>query len=326
MYHFAKVYRKQKNSQPQNAKTRTVNKVDEELQPGDSLRFLQSSKIYESNYSSGEDKMVALIQNDIAKIEPLRMAIGNISTTLLVDSGSVCSILNWSVALQVVRSNPQAFWIYDNAIPKLRTFSTEPIRNEGKVQAAVSSNGWTSNSATFAVFADVLKSLIGRGSFDQIRKAKAQSFSFSNNQVNTISSFSEFKKHIALTFPNIFSLIRRSKNHLAKSKLYTNFQLRHQKVRRIPINLQYKVNKEIKKKLAEKHIIKLTDYLVKCFISPIVVRVTKNQAIKLALDSKYETKPSTKINTNCLTLIRLSDLYPNRLVFSHPNVQPNSLH
>ena len=43
--------------------------------------------------------MVALIQNDIEKIEPLNMLIkvGNISTTLLVDSESACSIINQSL-------------------------------------------------------------------------------------------------------------------------------------------------------------------------------------------------------------------------------------
>ena len=94
--HFAKVCRKQNNSKPQNPKKRTVNTVDEETLPEDLVSFLQSSKLSESDYSSGEDNMVALIQNDTAKIEPLKMPIkiGNTSTTLLVDSGSALSIRN----------------------------------------------------------------------------------------------------------------------------------------------------------------------------------------------------------------------------------------
>ena len=72
--------------------------------------FLRSTKLYESDYSSGEDNTVALIENDIAKIEHLNMPIeiDNISTTLLVDSGSACTILSRSLASQVVKNNPHA--------------------------------------------------------------------------------------------------------------------------------------------------------------------------------------------------------------------------
>ena len=68
---------------PQNPKKRTLNTVDEEPHPEDFVIFLQSAKTYESDYSGGEGNTVALIQIDIAKIEPLNMPfkIGNISTT-----------------------------------------------------------------------------------------------------------------------------------------------------------------------------------------------------------------------------------------------------
>ena len=87
--------------------------MDEEPHPEDSLNFLQPAKLYESDYSSGEDITVALIENDIEKIKPLNMPIkiGNITTTLLLDSMSACSILNRSLTSQVVKSSPRAFWI-----------------------------------------------------------------------------------------------------------------------------------------------------------------------------------------------------------------------
>ena len=77
---------------------------------------------------------------------------------------------------------------------------------------------------------------------------------------------------------------------MAKSKFHTNFQPRHQKSRRIPINLQEKVNIELKKLLDEKHIIKLSSCPGKYFISPIVVTVRNEQTIKLAYDSKVLNK------------------------------------
>ena len=138
MNHFAKVCRKQKYVKPKNPKKRTVNSVDEEPHPEDSVIFLQLAKLYESDYSTGKDKTVALIQNDFAK-KPLNMPnkIGNISTTLLLDSGSACSIFNCSIASQVMKSSPHAFWIHEDVSPHFSTFWNEPIRIEGKIRAPV---------------------------------------------------------------------------------------------------------------------------------------------------------------------------------------------
>ena len=117
-----------------------------------------------------------------------------------------------------------------------------------------------------------------------------QSTSLQGTLVNNIFSSSEFKEQIAKTFPELISRIGRSKNHVAKSKFYENFQPRHQKGRLIPINLQDKVNNKLKKLLDKKHIIKLSSCPDKYFISPIVVIVKKDQTIKLALDSKILIK------------------------------------
>ena len=153
--------------------------------------------------------------------------IGNIDTTLLVDSGSACITLNRSLALQVVQSNPRAFWNNEQMSPQVRTFSNEPIQVEGKIQASITSNGWTCDSATFTVLADGLKSLIGLELFDRIGLAVTQSTSQKGNCLNNISS-PEFKELIAKTFfPELISRIGRSKNHVAKSKFHKNFQPRH---------------------------------------------------------------------------------------------------
>ena len=85
----------------------------------------------------------------------------------------------------------------------------------------------------------------------------------------------EFKEQIAKFFPEVISRIGRSKNHVAKSKFHKDFRPRHQKRRRIPIYLQGKVNKELKKLLDENHIVKLSSCPDKYFISRIVVTVKK---------------------------------------------------
>ena len=133
--HFAKVCRKQRNvnTKPQNSKKKVARVVEEEPRPEDSVKFLQPAKLYESDYSIGEeDNTVVVIENAVEKVEPLNMPIkiGNLNTTLLGDSGSACSILNRSLASQVVQSNPCAFWINEKVFPQLRTFSNEPIQVE----------------------------------------------------------------------------------------------------------------------------------------------------------------------------------------------------
>ena len=120
--HFAKVCIKQKNvnTKQQNSKKKMVSVVEDgEPHPEDSVNFLQPAKLYELDYSSGDNNTVAVIENVVEKVEPLNMPvkIGNINTTLLVDSGSACSILNRSLASQVVQSSPRLFWINETVTP-----------------------------------------------------------------------------------------------------------------------------------------------------------------------------------------------------------------
>ena len=121
--HFAQVCRKQQkniNVKPQDPKKKMVRVVEEERHPKDSVNFVQPAKLYESDYRSGEeDNTVAMIETAVEKVEPLNMPlkIGNVKTTLLVDSGSACSIFHHSLASQVVQSSPRAFWIQESSPP-----------------------------------------------------------------------------------------------------------------------------------------------------------------------------------------------------------------
>ena len=64
--------------------------VEEEPHPEFLVNCLQPAKLHELDYSSGEDNTVAVIENAVENLETLNMPIkiGNINTTLLVDSGS----------------------------------------------------------------------------------------------------------------------------------------------------------------------------------------------------------------------------------------------
>ena len=126
----------------------------------------------------------------------------NISTTLLEESGSACSIFNRSLASKVVECSPHASRIQENASPQLRIFSNETIRIDGILQAPITRKGTTSHSVTLTVVADGLKSLNGSDLFNHLDLAVKQSSS-SGYQVNIVSSSSDFKKNIAQIFPNL---------------------------------------------------------------------------------------------------------------------------
>ena len=134
------------------------------------------------------------------------------------------------------------------------------------------------------------KSLIGRILFDHLGLALTQFSSSQGNQVNNIPLSSEFKEHIAKNFSYLISRIGSSIKHMVKSNFDKDFQHRHQKGRRIPINLQNKVNNKLKKIFDEKRIIKCSSCPDKFFISPIVVTVQRDQTVELAMDSNSLNK------------------------------------
>ena len=81
--------------------------------------LLQKQNIYDSNYDSEyddyDDNCVAKISinNDTREVEPviLYICIGNTSTKALLDSGSVCAIINKSLAATVVSEFKESFWV-----------------------------------------------------------------------------------------------------------------------------------------------------------------------------------------------------------------------
>ena len=233
------------------------------------------------------------------------MQIGNTQVGLLIDSGSVCSILPESLAAEIVENSPFARWLMIAPPQELKTFSNEPINVTGMIQAPIASNGWRLEEAEFVVVRDGLKPLIGRDLFDALRISVTQTLKYESSMVNTITSQCPFKTRIAKKFPQLITRIGRSKIDIVKSKFHRNFQPKHQKGRGVPINLQERVNNEIKKLLEEGHIEKMNNCSEKYFISPIVITVKRDQTIKLALDSKTLIYQYTRINIRCQILKHL---------------------
>ena len=124
----------------------------------------------ESDYDSSDDNMVASIASNSIQIEPKNttLQIGNTQVGLLIDSGSVCSILTESLAAELVDNSPLARWLMTTPPQELKTFANGPINVMGMIQAPIASNGWRIEDAEFVVFRDRVKPLIGRDLFDAL--------------------------------------------------------------------------------------------------------------------------------------------------------------
>ena len=103
------------------------------------------------------------------------------------------------------------------------------------MQTPVESNGWRIEDAEFLIGKDGLKPLIAR-----------DLCSDEGSNVNTNTTQCPFKTRLANHFPQRISRIGRSKAHIVKSELHKNSQPKYQKGRRVPNNLQARVNTESK--------------------------------------------------------------------------------
>ena len=74
--------------------------------------------------------------------------------------------------------------------------------------------------------------------------------------------------------------------YIAKSTFHHTFHPTQHKGRRVPLHLIDKVERELKKLIEDKQIIKLDKSSNEYFISPVVITVKHGNSIKIALDSK----------------------------------------
>ena len=139
----------------------------------------------------------------------------------------------------------------------LQNHFAKPFCNDRKIQ-----------KAKITVVADGFRPILGRDLFDQLGITVSQKL-FLNTEVNNIGQPCAIKRSLAKEFPELISRIGKSKNHTFNSKFHKNYQVTHQKGRKVPIHLQPKVKMELEKLLNEGHIEKLNNCSDQFFISPI---------------------------------------------------------
>ena len=303
--HFAKVCRKSKQS---NKPKPRVNYVDDSVseaatvgtsttaaeQVNNISKLLQQKSIYDANYDSDyddyNDNCVAAIsiKTDTREVEPVNLdiCVGNTYTKALVDSGSVCTIVNKSLGDTVVSECNESYWVQSPEIHDLKNFSNDIIKIVGVINTLIKCNDWIATGVDVTVMEDGHRPIIGRDLFPKLGFSVIQLKQVANIDQNQCP----ITRQISFDFPDLITRVGKSLKQSVKSTFHNDFTPTHQKGRRVPINLQPLVNIELKKLLDEKHIIKLNSCSDKNFISPIVITVKRDKTVKLASDSKILNK------------------------------------
>ena len=180
----------------------------------------------ESYYSSNEANCVASVSSadSTTSVEAINLpvAFGNTATNVLLDSCSVCTIINESLADSITSQDLNSKKIREANPKQLKTFSNEPIQTLGILQMSIRSNNWYANPIENQVVTDGHRPLLGTDLFPALGLSIQQS----NNQktVNQVDQeYCPIKKQIVTDFPELISRIVKSKVHTVRSKFHQNY-------------------------------------------------------------------------------------------------------
>ena len=175
-------------------------------------------------------------------LKNLSLTIGNTNCDLLLDSGSGCTIINMSLAREIMFNCAQSQWSEKRPL-ELKSFSNDIVQPLGTLKTPIKFNDWSIQKAKITVVADGFRPILGRDFFDQLGITISQK-PCPQTEVNNIDPPCAIKKSLSKEFPDLISRIGKSKNHTVNSKFHKNYRVIHQKGRKVPIHLQPKVKIE----------------------------------------------------------------------------------
>ena len=79
----------------------------------------------------------------------MKVKIGNNQLTLLLDSGSVCSIVTNDIALSIIDNCKEEEWVTEKR--NIKKFSNEPVKTLGTLVAPVGYKNWSATNAHFVI-------------------------------------------------------------------------------------------------------------------------------------------------------------------------------
>ena len=214
----------------------------------------------------------------------------------IADSGSSMSFLNGKTARRLQENDNSVILKQippEDTARNLACYNGKTIVPEGRLIVTIESGGWKIKAAPFIIVDNQKANIIDRIILPQVGIRLIQEKSKQGNVLNISEqeqSNPEIKRWVKDNYPQLRIRVGKSKSHVIRTQFNKEFIPVQQKVRRVPVHLQERVEKEFNELLDQKHIIKLDKCSDRQLISPIVITVRKDQTVKLALDSKIVNK------------------------------------
>ena len=114
-------------------------------------------------------------------------------------------------------------------------------------------------------------------------------------------------------FRDLFEREGKLNKHKVRLEFKQIAKITQQKGRRVPVQLQEAVQKEIERLLEEGHIEKVNEVIDKQFIQPVVITVKKDKSVKIALDARALNNEIVKDKYQMPNLEHLVDLVAEQL-------------
>ena len=236
--------------------------------------------------SEQEDNMVLHIGGKEDQPFVLKGKINNQNFTTMIDSGSPITIFTPADLRELLKVDV----IFARPMPKTEQYvdyNNKPLNLLGFTSVDVKVGKRTIKNARIFITRDGKRSLIGRDWLNQLN-FRVREAGENSEYTNIIKSISERKTLVNLKekFPQLFTRQGRIKGFKIKCEFKKDAKITQQKGRRLPLQLQAAVEKEIDKLLEEGHIKRVDKISDEVFIQPVVVTVKKDKTAKIALDAR----------------------------------------
>ena len=150
--HFAKVCRRRLNNTRNTQQTNRINTVEtaetsnqNSSQESQNVNYINYNEQINSDYDSSDDNYVATVENMSSPnlaLKNLSLTIGNTNCDLFLDSGSGCTIINMSLAREIMLNCAHSQWSEKRPL-QLKSFSNDIVQPLGTLKTPVKCNDWS---------------------------------------------------------------------------------------------------------------------------------------------------------------------------------------
>ena len=148
--------------------------------------------------------------------------------------------------------------------------------------------------------------------------------SINNISKETKNPPKKWTEEVKLKFLDLIERRRRIKHHKIHARLHEGAVVKQQKGRRVPIQLQEPVKREIARLLPEGHLVKEGEIKEDVFLQPTVITVKKGRSVKRALDARKLNRNVIKDKYPMPNLDNLMDITAEQV--GREKKQKNTLH